>query len=263
MHGEPVQSTAQSCSPAHPARDRPPRRGAVHRPARPRHTQAGDGRDPRGAMVGLQATPEPVVKVSPHPPSGRSGRPVAGPNQRGKGGGGEEEALGSLCRDSRARGPIARALLESRHEVVAVITPRRARRRGRRLSRRRWGRWPTRRRPVLTPRRPRTGVPRRVACARAGLLPRRRVRRAGPPRGLDVPRHGWVNLHFSLLPGLAWRGARAGARSAPATRSPARRRSAWRRGWTPGRCSAWSPRPSVPATLRATLLSGSPAPGPG
>ena len=26
-----------------------------------------------------------------------------------------------------------------------------------------------------------------------------------PPAALDVPRHGWVNLHFSLLP--AWRGA--------------------------------------------------------
>lgn len=26
-----------------------------------------------------------------------------------------------------------------------------------------------------------------------------------PQRVLDIPRHGWVNLHFSLLP--AWRGA--------------------------------------------------------
>ncbi len=26
-----------------------------------------------------------------------------------------------------------------------------------------------------------------------------------PPEALDIPRHGWVNLHFSLLP--AWRGA--------------------------------------------------------
>ncbi|MDP1878266.1 MAG: methionyl-tRNA formyltransferase, partial [Actinomycetota bacterium] len=26
-----------------------------------------------------------------------------------------------------------------------------------------------------------------------------------PPALLDLPRHGWVNLHFSLLP--AWRGA--------------------------------------------------------
>ena len=26
-----------------------------------------------------------------------------------------------------------------------------------------------------------------------------------PPAALDIPRHGWVNLHFSLLP--AWRGA--------------------------------------------------------
>jgi methionyl-tRNA formyltransferase len=26
-----------------------------------------------------------------------------------------------------------------------------------------------------------------------------------PPRALELPRHGWINLHFSLLP--AWRGA--------------------------------------------------------
>ena len=26
-----------------------------------------------------------------------------------------------------------------------------------------------------------------------------------PQAALDIPRHGWVNLHFSLLP--AWRGA--------------------------------------------------------
>jgi methionyl-tRNA formyltransferase len=26
-----------------------------------------------------------------------------------------------------------------------------------------------------------------------------------PPAALEIPRHGWVSLHFSLLP--AWRGA--------------------------------------------------------
>ena len=42
--------------------------------------------------------------------------------------------------------------------------------------------------------------------ARAGLLPGRRLRRPGATRSLlDLPPHGWVNLHFSLLP--AWRGA--------------------------------------------------------
>jgi methionyl-tRNA formyltransferase len=28
-----------------------------------------------------------------------------------------------------------------------------------------------------------------------------------PPVALAVPRHGWFNLHFSLLPGVAGRGA--------------------------------------------------------
>ena len=60
---------------------------------------------------------------------------------------------------------------------------------------------------MLTPRRPaRPGVPRRAARPRARLLPGRRLRRAraAGPRS-TCPRHGWVNLHFSLLP--AWRGA--------------------------------------------------------
>ena len=29
-----------------------------------------------------------------------------------------------------------------------------------------------------------------------------------PPAALDIPAHGWVNLHFSVLPGVAWRGSR-------------------------------------------------------
>jgi methionyl-tRNA formyltransferase len=41
-------------------------------------------------------------------------------------------------------------------------------------------------------------------------------------QALDVPVHGWVNLHFSLLP----------------TRRPGRARSASRRAWTPVPCSA-------------------------
>ena len=38
-----------------------------------------------------------------------------------------------------------------------------------------------------------------------------------PQTALDIPKHGWVNLHFSLLPGVARRGAGA-------ARHPARRR---------------------------------------
>ena len=61
--------------------------------------------------------------------------------------------------------------------------------------------------PVLKPEHPRD--PDFQAALRAlapGLLPGRRVRRAAAAESaLDIPRHGWVNLHFSCLP--AWRGA--------------------------------------------------------
>ena len=57
--------------PLHPARDRPPRRRAVRRPARPGDAQAGDGRDPRRGVV--RGPPRPrVVKVSPHPLFGKA-----------------------------------------------------------------------------------------------------------------------------------------------------------------------------------------------
>ena len=72
---------------------------------------------------------------------------------------------------------------------------------------------------MLTPPKPaRPGVPGPAARARAGLLPGGRLRRAGAARRRwTIPPHGWVNLHFSLLP--AWRGA------APVqARDPARRR---------------------------------------
>lgn len=104
--------------------------------------------------------------------------------------------------------PALDALLASRHEVVAVLTRPDARAgRGRRTAPS-----PVRARAeelgieVLTPERPRgeefVGRLREldVACAPVvaygALLPR---------EVLDVPAHGWVNLHFSLLP--AWRGA--------------------------------------------------------
>jgi methionyl-tRNA formyltransferase len=104
--------------------------------------------------------------------------------------------------------PSLRAILASRHDVVAVLTrPDAPAGRGRRLT-------PS---PVaklsadagievLRPARPRD--PEFVArlaeiapdCAAVvaygGLIPR---------TALDIPKHGWVNLHFSLLP--AWRGA--------------------------------------------------------
>ena len=104
--------------------------------------------------------------------------------------------------------PSLRAILASRHDVVAVLTrPDAPAGRGRTLTRS----------PVATvagdagvevlaPVRPRD--PEFLArlaeiapdCAAVvaygGLI---------PPAALDIPKHGWVNLHFSLLP--AWRGA--------------------------------------------------------
>ncbi len=104
--------------------------------------------------------------------------------------------------------PALKALLESKHEVVAAITrPDAPAGRGRKL----------------------TPSPVGLLAAEAGievLKPAKardpefldRLREIGPdccpvvaygaliPRiALDIPRHGWINLHFSLLP--AWRGA--------------------------------------------------------
>ena len=104
--------------------------------------------------------------------------------------------------------PSLEALAASRHTVVAVVTrPDAPAGRGRSLVPS-----PVRVRadelgvPVLTPASPRDPAFQEElraldpdACpvvAYGALLPR---------SALDIPRHGWVNLHFSLLP--AWRGA--------------------------------------------------------
>lgn len=104
--------------------------------------------------------------------------------------------------------PSLRAVLGSRHEVIAVLTrPDAPAGRGRKL----------------------TPSPVAEVAAEAGVEVLRPVRprdpefleRLGelapdcapivayggliPPAALEVPKHGWVNLHFSLLP--AWRGA--------------------------------------------------------
>jgi methionyl-tRNA formyltransferase len=101
-----------------------------------------------------------------------------------------------------------RALLESRHEVVAVLTRPDARSgRGRRLTAS----------PVadlaadagievLRPRSPREpDLLGRLRDLAPDCCPVVAYGALVPPAALDVPRHGWVNLHFSLLP--AWRGA--------------------------------------------------------
>jgi methionyl-tRNA formyltransferase len=104
--------------------------------------------------------------------------------------------------------PALEALAASRHELIAVVTrPDAPAGRGRRLSRSPVGEWADAAGlEVLTPRRPsepeflaRLGELAPGCCpvvAYGALIPR---------AALGVPKHGWVNLHFSLLP--AWRGA--------------------------------------------------------
>ncbi|MFF1529263.1 methionyl-tRNA formyltransferase [Cellulomonas sp. NPDC058312] len=104
--------------------------------------------------------------------------------------------------------PALDALLASRHEVVAVLTRPDARAgRGRTLTPS-----PVKERAleagleVLTPATLRDPeVQARIAALDVDAAPVVAYGNLVPPAVLDVPRHGWVNLHFSLLP--AWRGA--------------------------------------------------------
>ncbi|MEO3772535.1 methionyl-tRNA formyltransferase [Micromonospora sp. B9E7] len=104
--------------------------------------------------------------------------------------------------------PALAAVAASRHELVAVVTrPDAPAGRGRGLSRSPVGEWADEHGvEVLTPARPRepefldrlrTLAPDCVPVVAYGALV--------PPAALEIPRHGWINLHFSLLP--AWRGA--------------------------------------------------------
>jgi methionyl-tRNA formyltransferase len=104
--------------------------------------------------------------------------------------------------------PALDAIAASAHELVAVLTrPDAPAGRGRRLVRSPVGAWADERGvEVLTPARPREPefldrlrdiAPDCVPVVAYGALV--------PPAALVIPRHGWVNLHFSLLP--AWRGA--------------------------------------------------------
>lgn len=104
--------------------------------------------------------------------------------------------------------PALAALLESRHEVVAVVTRPDARSgRGRHLHPSPVARFageagiealkPAKaREPEFLDRLSALAPDCCPVVAYGALLPR---------AALDIPRHGWVNLHFSLLP--AWRGA--------------------------------------------------------
>ena len=104
--------------------------------------------------------------------------------------------------------PALEAVVASPHELVAVVTrPDAPAGRGRRLTPS-----PVAARadelgvPVLKPEHPRD--PDFQAALRAlepDCCPVVAYGALLPPSALDIPRHGWVNLHFSVLP--AWRGA--------------------------------------------------------
>ncbi|GAA3783457.1 methionyl-tRNA formyltransferase [Micromonospora maritima] len=104
--------------------------------------------------------------------------------------------------------PALDAIAASGHELLAVVTrPDAPAGRGRGLVRSPVGAWADAHGvEVLTPARPREPefldrlrelAPDCVPVVAYGALV--------PPVALEIPRHGWLNLHFSLLP--AWRGA--------------------------------------------------------
>jgi methionyl-tRNA formyltransferase len=104
--------------------------------------------------------------------------------------------------------PSLDALADSRHELAAVVTrPDAPSGRGKRLTAS-----PVAQRAtelgieVLKPQRPRDEeFVTRLAQIAPECCPVVAYGALLPQRVLDIPRHGWVNLHFSLLP--AWRGA--------------------------------------------------------
>ncbi|WP_116101121.1 methionyl-tRNA formyltransferase [Amycolatopsis thermalba] len=105
--------------------------------------------------------------------------------------------------------PSLRALLDSpRHEVVDVVTrPDAPAGRGRKLLRSPVGALADEHGiEVLTP--AKAGDPdflQRLTELAPDACPVVAYGALLPQRALDIPRHGWINLHFSLLP--AWRGA--------------------------------------------------------
>lgn len=105
--------------------------------------------------------------------------------------------------------PSLCALIGSdRHQVAAVVTrPDAPAGRGRRLERSPVGMLADEHGiPVLTPRRPREPeFLDRLAEIAPDCCPVVAYGTLIPRRALEIPQHGWVNLHFSLLP--AWRGA--------------------------------------------------------
>jgi methionyl-tRNA formyltransferase len=104
--------------------------------------------------------------------------------------------------------PALDAIAASRHELVAVVTrPDAPAGRGRHLVRSPAGAWADEHGiEVLTPQRPREPeFLQRLRDLAPDCVPVVAYGALVPPAALEIPKHGWVNLHFSLLP--AWRGA--------------------------------------------------------
>jgi methionyl-tRNA formyltransferase len=104
--------------------------------------------------------------------------------------------------------PALDAIAASSHELVGVVTrPDAPAGRGRRLVRSPAAAWADERGiEVLTPQKPREeAFQARLRELAPDCVPVVAYGALVPPSALEIPRHGWVNLHFSLLP--AWRGA--------------------------------------------------------
>src|SRR5690242_20382367 len=104
--------------------------------------------------------------------------------------------------------PALDAIAGSAHELLAVVTrPDAPAGRGRQVVRSPVGAWADERGiEVLTPERPRDpAFLARLAEIAPDCVPVVAYGALVPPAALEIPRYGWVNLHFSLLP--AWRGA--------------------------------------------------------
>jgi len=104
--------------------------------------------------------------------------------------------------------PTLEALHASDHELAAVLTRPDARTgRGRKVSRSPVAAWADEHGvEVLTPAKPREPeFLERLRELDADIVPVVAYGALVPPAALEIPRLGWINLHFSLLP--AWRGA--------------------------------------------------------
>jgi methionyl-tRNA formyltransferase len=104
--------------------------------------------------------------------------------------------------------PSLEAIAASGHDLLAVVTrPDAPAGRGRHLMRSPAGAWAGEHGiEVLTPQRPREPeFQERLRELALDVVPVVAYGALVPPSALAIPKHGWVNLHFSLLP--AWRGA--------------------------------------------------------